>query len=283
MLALYDAPIMKKMPMIKRFYADRYLHIRSFSFSLIIGLALCFVLYQLRAETLFSFQPSWWHLALIPTGLYVSGISAVWIHNATHGSFKNPYVNELCGQIAGMHQLWGFDGWKLIHLLHHMYSDDSEHDTHPPKGKTFWQFAKTMFTYSSACVSKRYREHFGNNLKTQFLQRAGLLVFFSMAATNLTFWFLLLGAEGFVFFWLPSYIANYLVFVDINYSAHPADPVTGETVAANLNNTPYYKLANALWFGIYFHGNHHRKPMLFNPRYIPIRNKRSETEAEIAA
>lgn len=261
----------KPLPLIKRFYADRTLHIRSFSIGLLVSLGLCAAAYQMHSPEFYEFAPQWWHALLIPLGIYAGGISAVWIHNATHGSFANPRINALCGYIAGIHQLWGFMGWKLIHLLHHMYSDDVAHDTHPPKGLTFWQFGRQMFVYSSACVSKRYREHWGSTPATRFLQRANLVVFFAMAAANLVFWYLLLGPIGFVFFYVPSYVANHLLFIDINYTAHPADPVTGHTSAANLNHNLYYKIANALWFGIYFHGNHHRKPLLFNPRTMEVK------------
>lgn len=267
---------MKKMPLIKRFYTDRYLHIRSFSLSLLTILALCIALYHLRGSNMFSFRPQWWHLALIPLGVYIGGISAVWMHNATHGSFKHPLINDLCGHVAGVHQLWGFTGWKLIHLIHHMYSDKTERDTHPPKGMTFWQFSRTMFIYSSMVVSKLYREHWGDDLKTRLLQRGTLIVFSALVAANLVFWYLLLGAEGFVFFYVPSYAANHLLYCHINYRAHPVNPDTGDTEPTNLNHNLYYKIANALWFGIYFHGNHHRKPLLFNPRYMPVKNTFTE-------
>lgn len=265
-----------KMPLIKRFYADRFLHIRSFSLSLLTGVGLCWLAYSIMPASHYALAPSWWHALLVPLGIYVGGISAVWMHNATHGSFKNPYVNALCGHVAGIHQLWGFTGWKLIHLLHHMYSDDVEHDTHPPKGMTFWQFGKKMFVYSSACVSKRYREHWGDNTQTRLLQKTTLFIFMAMAFSYLTFWFLLLGTTGFIFFYIPSYVANHLLYVDINYSAHPVNPETGQTAAANLNHNLYYKLANAMWHGIYFHGNHHRKPLLFNPRHMQAREQKPQ-------
>jgi len=257
--------------LIKQFYNDRFMQIRSFSLGLAGGIALCVLAYALMPASYYEFSLSAWHLLLIPLGVYVGGISAVWMHNDTHGSFKNPTANLICGHIAGVHQLWGFTGWKLIHLLHHMYSDDVEHDTHPPKGMGFWEFGKNMFVYSSASVSKRYREHWGNSKATRLMQQAGLVMFAAMAASYLAFWFLLLGPVGFLLFYIPSYIANHLLYVDINYTAHPVNPETGQTAAANLNHTLYYKIANALWFGIYFHGNHHRKPLLFNPRHMPER------------
>jgi stearoyl-CoA desaturase (delta-9 desaturase) len=35
----------------------------------------------------------------------------------------------------------------------------------------------------------------------------------------------------------------------------------------NLNHG-LYKLGNLLCFGIYWHGNHHKRTNLFNPRYM---------------
>lgn len=265
------------MPLMKRFYVDRYLHIRSFSLQLVLVSALCAVVYSLHAPAYYAWDLKPWHLALVPLGVYFGGLSAVWMHNASHGSFKNRMANDVCGLIAGVHQLWGFMGWKLIHLVHHHYSDVPDMDPHAPGNLTFWQFARVMFVKSSARISERYREHWGNTPQTHFLQRLGLAVFAAMAVANLTLCYLLLGPEAFVCFYIPSYIANHLLYVDINYTAHPKD-ANGNTAAANFNHTLYYKLANFFWFGIYFHANHHRKPLLFNPRYMPARAARKQRE-----
>jgi fatty acid desaturase len=267
------------MSLIKRFYFDRYLHIRSFSFQLIASMACCLAAYQLHRTEFYQFTFSPWQLLLIPFGIYAGGLSAVFIHNATHGSFPARWLNSLAGYICGVHQLWGFMGWKLIHLLHHMYSDQMDHDTHPPKGLTFWQFGRRMFVYSSQAVSRRYRDQWGNSAATCFLQSANLTIFWAMAAVNLVLWYMVLGPVGFAFFYVPSYLTNHLLFVDINYTAHPENPHTGDTAAANLNHNWYYKIANALWFGIYFHGNHHRRPLLFNPRHMQevIRKPKAES------
>lgn len=262
------------MTLTQKFYQDRYLHIRSFTLWFVGAVIVCAALVSLRPDDFYAFSPELWHLLLIPLGIYIGGISAVFIHNATHDSFPNKWLNAAAGHLSGFHQLWGFMGWKLIHLLHHHYSDNVEMDTHPPKGKTFWQFTKTMFLYSSAVVSKRYREHWGEGLKTKILHKGVLVMFLGMATCNLLGWFLLLGPEGFVFFYIPSYIANHLLFADINYHAHPVNEKTGETEAANFDSTLYHKLANACWFGIYYHGNHHRKPKLFNPKYMPVSERR---------
>ncbi|MBY0407062.1 MAG: fatty acid desaturase, partial [Rickettsiales bacterium] len=178
---------------------------------------------------------------------------------------------------AGSHQLWGFMGWKLIHLVHHHYSDNVGMDPHAPGDKTFWQFARTMFVASSAKITERYREHWGAGLRTKIMHKTVLVVFLGLVALNIAFWYMLLGPEAFLFFYIPSYIANHLLFVDINYTAHPKDSATGETKAANLDDTLYYKLANALWCGIYYHANHHRKPLLFNPKYMVVTPRAART------
>ncbi|NBO19398.1 MAG: fatty acid desaturase [Proteobacteria bacterium] len=275
---------MPSMPLMKRFYLDRYLHIRSFSLNFLASLALCAAVYHLHSPEFYEFHFQWWHLALAPLGVYFGGLSAVWMHNASHGSFKNPIVNNVCGYLSGIHQLWGFMGWKLIHLVHHHYSDVPDMDPHAPGDLSFWQFARVMFIKSSARISERYREHWGNTAQTRILQRAVLVVFGAMALTNLALCYLLLGPAGFVFFYIPSYISNHMLYVSINYTAHPKDEA-GNTAAANFDHTLYYKLANLCWFGIYYHGNHHRKPLLFNPKHMPAsrRAKKQDDTETLAA
>jgi fatty acid desaturase len=259
----------------KQFYLDRYMKIRSFARQLALMGALSIALLSWHSPGFYRYSFAWWHLCLIPLGVYVGGMSAVFIHNATHNSFPNRLLNEACGWLAGLHQLWGFTGWRLIHLVHHQYSDNVDMDPHPPSDKSFWQFARGMFYHSSRTISSRYREHWGDNAQTVRLQKTVNLLFPIMTAVTLAFWFLLLGTAGFVFFYIPSYVANHLLFVGVNYTAHPKDPATGQSKAANLDHTLYFKLANFFWCGIYYHANHHRKPQYFNPKYMPESPRRS--------
>lgn len=272
------------MSVLKRFYTDRYLHIRSFSLQLVVTAALCVALYRFHTAAFYRLEFSWWDIALVPLGVYLGGVSAVFIHNATHNSFPWRWLNELCGYLAGLHQLWGFMGWKLIHLVHHQYSDHADMDPHPPGELSFWQFARHMFVHSSRKISERYREHWGETAHTRTLQKTVNILFPIMAFTNLLFWYLLLGPAVFLFLYVPSYIANHLLFVGVNYTAHPKDPLTGETKAANLDETLFHRLANFFWFGIYYHGNHHRRPLLFNPKHMPVNQQRTrKEELELAA
>ncbi len=254
---------------LKKFYADPYYNIRAFTFQAIGASLACIALAALQLHDYASFDMAWWQMLAYPIiGIYLGGVSAVWIHNATHKSFASPVINELCGTLAGLHQLWGFNGWRLIHLVHHQYSDNVEHDPHPPRGRSYWQFTRDMFVESSFAISKRYRDHWQDTPRTRMLQKLVFASFLAATMSSLAMWFLLLGPAAFVFGFVPSLVWNHLMFAHINYYCHPADE-TGDTAAANLNHGLYYKLANAAWHGIYFHGNHHRKPMLFNPRHMP--------------
>ncbi|MDX1975344.1 MAG: fatty acid desaturase [Rickettsiales bacterium] len=257
-------------PVLKRFYQDPYMQLRSFSLHAVCTAIAVYALIQLRSADFYNLSFSPWHLLLVPFAIYIGGLSAVFMHNATHGSFKPHWMNVVAGEIAGIHQLWGFLGWKLIHLVHHHYSDIVEHDTHPPKNYTFWQFTKIMFAYSSIKISQRYREHFGTTPRIKAIQLAGFVAFAVSILLNLALLFLLLGPVGFLWFYIPSLIANHLLYAHINHRAHPKNE-EGETAPANLNHNLYFKVANLMWFGIYFHGNHHRWPRLFNPRYVPAR------------
>lgn len=270
------------MASLKQFYADRYLHIRSFTLSFLIAAALCVVLWNLRSPEFFTFHWENWMVLLPFLGIYIGGVSAVFIHNATHGSFPSRFTNELAGYVAGIHQLWGYTGWKLIHLLHHQYSDDAQYDPHPPAGKGYWEFTAEMFYKSSGKVTERYREHWGESAQTKWLHRGVLITFLGMVACHLLMWYLLLGPVGFLLFYIPSLIANHLLFSHINYYAHPVNPETGETEASNMTSNLYYKLANLMWFGIYYHGNHHRKPTLFNPKYLTVTVKVPAEERKAA-
>jgi fatty acid desaturase len=262
---------------IKRFYQDRFYHIRSFALHLAVAACVCALLYSLRDADFYRFDFAWWQpLVYLPLGIYFGGLSAVFIHNATHNSFPNRFLNELGGQIAGVHQLWGFLGWKIIHLIHHNYSDKGEMDPHPPKGLSFGRFLAIMFLRSSRTVTQRYREHWGSGFITQALHLGVLVTFLGMSIAYLAFWFLLLGPEAFVLGYIPSLAFNHWFFAHINYYCHPLDDATDETAAANLNHNWYYHLANRLWFGIYYHGNHHRKPNLFNPSKLVLEPERNE-------
>ncbi|MCE2926493.1 MAG: fatty acid desaturase [Rickettsiales bacterium] len=257
------------MSLIGKFYSDRFFHIKQLAPSVCVSGALCLAAAQLHSPEFYTYYFDWWLLALIPIGFWVGGLSVVFIHNATHNSFSPRWMNRIVGHISGMHQLWGFNGWKLIHAFHHLYTDKADQDPHSPIGMTFAEYCKKMFFYPSQLISKRYYEHYGSNLKSHITRKFSFILFLALVSLNITFWYLLLGPTYMIFFYLPSYIGSYWLFAHLNYYGHYVDPSTGETHPVNLDDGWYFWTANRCWFGIYFHANHHKKPLVFNPRYIP--------------
>ena len=258
------------MSLLKRFYQDRFLHVKMLSGSLLFSGIMCVLLSNIRQPEFFEFHFQPWHLLLLPLALYLGGLSVIYIHNATHNSFPNILLNRFFGHLAGMHQLWGFSGWKLIHIIHHQYTDNADLDIHSPKGMTFGQYFLKMFYFPSQVISKRYYEHWGDTPKTRASRKFSFSLFLCLVLSNLYFWYLLLGPEGMVFFYIPSFFSAYYLFAHLNYFGHPVDAVTGETHPVNLNHNWYYKIANYIWHGIYYHENHHKRPLAFNPKYVSI-------------
>lgn len=257
------------MSLVKKFYSDRFFHIKKLSGSIAVTVAAAAVVSRLHAPEFYTFQFAPWQLLLAPLGFWVGGMSVIFIHNATHDSFSTRWLNRFCGHLSGMHQLWGFTGWKLIHVFHHLYTDNADLDIHSPKGMTFGQYVRKMIYFPSQIISKKYYEHWGNTPKSHTIRKISFVLFLILLLCNLTFWYLLLGPSGMLFFYLPSYIGAYFLFAHLNYYGHPVDNQTGETHPVNLDHGPYYWLANRCWVGIYFHLNHHKKPALFNPRHMP--------------
>jgi stearoyl-CoA desaturase (delta-9 desaturase) len=258
--------------LLKQFYTDRHMQLRSTALNVLASVIFFCGLYWLHSSDFYRFNFSWWYIALMPLAIYLGGLSVVCIHNATHKSFGHRWRNLAFGHLAGSHQLWGFKGWKLMHLIHHQYAENEERDPHWHGDISFWRFCCIMPFRANTVIRKRYHEHWGGEQKTLWLQSRPFTLFtgVSLIASNILCWYMLLGPGLFIFLYLPSFAAMYLLVVDINYSTHPCDPLTGETKPTNFNTTLFHRMANALWFGIYFHANHHRKPLLFNPGKMAV-------------
>jgi stearoyl-CoA desaturase (delta-9 desaturase) len=157
--------------------------------------------------------------------------------------------------------------------VHHQYVDIDAMDPHKHSDVTFWRYVMVMAPRSNAKIRERYRDHWGTGQRTRFLQSQGFINSVSMAlvAGNLLLWYMLFGPAGFIFFYIPSFIATYMLVADINYSTHPKNPATSETRPVNLDHNLYHKICNAILSGVYYHANHHRRPFLFNPKKMSLR------------
>jgi stearoyl-CoA desaturase (delta-9 desaturase) len=208
-------------------------------------------------------------------------LSAVLMHNAAHGQLRPLWMNRLVGELCALHQLYGFAGWQIPHLFHHRYPDEPGRDPHPPGTLPFWPFLFGMRRTLRQCVGDEYfrlwkdwpgAERAWTTLKVFATCGMGL---------RLAFWALLLGPALFLTLFLPSYITNVLFFAHFNYFTHR--PTAGGAVEIlNLNHNLYYRIVNKVFFGVYFHKNHHEHPGLFNPARAAARVRYRTPVLEVA-
>ena len=268
--------------MLRKFNRNPWFFLQYYAFTFILFAALDGVLFATRPANLFEFRFQNWDLLLIPAGIFVGIMSAALIHNATHGSLRPAWTNRFWGEICGVHQLYGFLGWSVAHLLHHKYPDDPERDPHPPDHLPFWKFALNMRLSLRRCLTHAYLQKWGDSVRSRRIWAAKNFFAASGMYVRLLFWFLLLGPVGFTAFYIPSLITNILFFAHFNYYTHrPTDD--GKTVILNLNHSIYYHVVNRFFFGIYFHRNHHAHPSYANPRYAPDPANAESAASELAA
>lgn len=255
-----------------KFYSDKNCYLRYTCQSAGVFAILCLALFFIRGfSTSFSFHA--YHLLLIPAGIYVGILSAILIHTAAHGSFKPRWLCRLTGEACATLQLYGFFGWKKAHVIHHAFSDDPINDPHPPGVLAYWKFARSMKESLVRVTDKFYYEQFGDTPEMKKIAKIEAIIRPGVVVLRVLFWYLLLGSEGFVFFFIPAHLAVVFFFIHFNYATHRPQ-ADGTTEILNLSGGMYYRTMNFLFAGTYFHKNHHLKPYKFNPQHSELSTKR---------
>ena len=154
--------------------------------------------------------------------------------------------------------------FRYMHLLHHTHPDDPENDPHPPKGYSFWQFVDTARVLVGRRLESKYLQIWGDTIKTRATWRQQGILIFAARFCKTLFVFSLLGPRWFVVAFLPSYVANVLLYAGFNYYTHAEQP-DGSIEVKDLKGTLYFDLCNRFLFGIMYHKTHHLFPNLFNP------------------
>jgi stearoyl-CoA desaturase (delta-9 desaturase) len=211
-----------------------------------------------------------WHAALVPLGLYLGVLSAVMIHNAAHMIMRPLWLNRLIGELCALHQLYGFAGWQIPHILHHQYPDEPGLDPHPPGDLTFRQFFFGMRRTLRECLGQAYFKVWKDWPGAERTWAAAKFYATYGMGLRLMFWMLLLGPTLFFTLFLPSYVANVLFFAHFNYYTH-RPTADGGVAILNLDHNLYYNFINRVFFGVYYHSNHHRRASLFNPMRMEAR------------
>lgn len=238
-------------------------------YSLLLFISLDLFIFYLRGEITFSFTFQNEDLLLLLLPIFLCGLPSSLMHNCAHKNIKPLWLNNLTGEICGVFMLYGFKGFALAHMFHHLYPDDPQMDPHPPQGKNFLRFVVSPIKSTLLVVERAYYGIYGENEETKRSILVQVVLFNLCLVARTLFWFLLLGPKYFLFAYLPVYAANIFVFAHINFAAH-REREDGQNEIINLNSNVYYKFVNAVSFGGYFHKTHHLRPGLFNPSRASI-------------
>lgn len=220
----------------------------------------------------------WWVPLLFPLALWGLIMAHVFTHNASHGSFPKA-INRVVGEICGVLVLTRFASWEIVHRRHHRYSDDPERDPHPAE-RGYWRFALNTIINVEKQLQQQYFDVYGETPETRRYERWRARWSFVSGTTVLVFFYFLLGPAAFFLLFVPASIGAGLFVIHFNWCGHNAHTKDGEIAPVNLDHG-WYWLGNRMFFGIYFHGNHHKMAMLFNPMKMPERRPRAADSDDV--
>jgi fatty acid desaturase len=208
---------------------------------------------------------SWPTIPIVALAICIGHLTTVLMHNGAHFNFKPRWLNRVMGELAALQQLSaGLIVFRYMHLMHHAYPDNPEKDPHPPKGYTFWQFLDNARLLVARRLESNYLEIWGDTKEARANWRKQAILLLTARFCKTLFIFSLLEPRWFVVAFLPSYIANVLLYAGFNYYTHAEQP-DGSTELKDLKGTLYFDLCNRFLFGIMYHKTHHLYPRLFNP------------------
>lgn len=220
-----------------------------------------FKFYPLVRINLNTFGPIVFIFAIM-WGFIISSL----LHNTSHENIKNKLLNRVVGEFVGAWVMYGYKNFVFIHLLHHRYSD-KEHDPVNPKGMSFLTFLSAPMRYMIKTGKDFLQSKHGHHKDFDRIMTKVDIVFHTTLFLRVAMWYLLLQPKLFFLFYVPSLLANIFIFAHINYACH-RNLENGDVEVVNLNHNLYYKVANFLTTGGYFHKNHHLNQNLFNPKYL---------------
>lgn len=213
-----------------------------------------------------SFEP--WMLVLNLPALYLMILAHAFAHNASHGNFPRP-INRLVGEICGFVVLSKFASWEIPHRRHHRYSDDPLRDPHPAE-RRFWRYAYNTLINVEKQLQQEYFDVHGDTPANRRYEKLRSLWSFATGLVIAAAWLTLLGPGLFVFVYLPAFFLSGLFVIHFNWTGHNAHTADGKIEPVNLD-TGWFWIGNRIFFGIYYHANHHRMARAFNPMKLPTR------------
>lgn len=233
-----------------------------------------------------SQELAWWHVLLLPLATYLVITAHMLIHNASHGNCGPKALNRLVGELCGVVVLSKFASWEITHRRHHRYSDDPEKDPHPAE-RRYWPYVIASLRNVEKQLQMQSLELFGDTPARRRYEKVRSVWSFVSGGAILAGWYAVLGAPFFFVLYLPAFFFAALFIVFFNWAGHNAHRDGATIEPTNLDHGIFWIL-NRMFFGIFYHGNHHKMAMLFNPMRMPKRAAREadqadEAEAELAA
>ncbi len=258
-----------------QFKRDPHFYVKYDTAHLLVAAAVCGACVGLGYQAP-AWQP-WMHLLVLPA-IYVMIMAHVFAHNASHGNFPKA-INRVVGELVGALVLTKFASWEIVHRRHHRYSDDPVRDPHPAE-RSYWRYAINTLIKVEQQLQQQYFDVHGDTPQNRRYEKVRSFWSFATAVALAAMWLVLLGPGLFAFVYLPAFVFAALFVIHFNWAGHNAHLPGKKIEPANLDNG-WFWLGNRLFFGIYFHGNHHRMARAFNPMKLPARS--TETPAAVGA
>ncbi len=255
---------MKPAEVFKHMKKDPYFLLKDYLLDMLFLGTLVFALYFLNINLEFNFHPALFaaFALAIPFGWLV----AAFLHKAGHENVSKGPVNKMIGEFVGHFVGYGFHNFILVHTLHHLYSDH-KYDPVSPRGMSFTRYLLSPNKYMIKNTKEFLRDTHQNIENYETILALQSFVFHTNMVLRLMAWFMIFGPALFLFFYLPAVISNIAILAHINYVCH-RDLEDGSVEVFNMNHNAYYKLANFVTMGGYFHKNHHQNLSLFDPRKL---------------
>ncbi|EDM79341.1 hypothetical protein PPSIR1_02271 [Plesiocystis pacifica SIR-1] len=220
---------------------------------------------------------NWWWLLALPLVTHLHILASVFIHNCSHGNFPKA-INRLVGELCGIIVLTRYASWEIIHRRHHKYSDDLDKDPHPLTKETagYWKFTWHTITNVERQLQMQFFDLYGDTEENRSFEKRRAFTSYATNIVLIACWYVFLGPVGFFLFFLPASVIGFLHINHFNWCTHNAHKPEEGYFPVNLDHG-YYWVGNRIWFGIYYHGYHHKQANLFNPmRYEAFQKAKAE-------
>ncbi len=222
------------------------------------------------------------YLLALPVVLYLHILANVCIHNACHGNFPR-VINRVVGELLGVLVLTRYASWEIVHTRHHKYSDDVEKDPHYVI-PNFWRFVGMIAVNVEVQLQNMAYDQFGDTPVNRQREKYRSLLSFVTVLPLLAIYYMLLGPGLFFFIFLPVQAIGWVHVAHFNWVTHNALDPSGDYHPVNIDHGVYW-IGNRIWFGLYMHGNHHKRANIFNPLKMEqvVAKRRAKAEARKAA